>query len=101
MLEKIRNKGEYFGKAILKLAEDSKLPVTVSGVPWMPYITFNKDPQKRYQELRQEFYTQLIRQKVFLPVYHHGYIAYRHTDEDINFVIEAIGNAFDSLKSLA
>jgi len=100
MLEEIRKKGEYFGKEILKLAEASKLPVTVSGVPWMPYITFNKDSQKRHQKLRLKFYTQLIRQKVFLPLYHHGYIAYRHTDEDINFTIEAIKNAFSSLKSL-
>ncbi len=100
MLKEIERKGIYFGKAISMLVEDSKFPCTVSGVPWMPYITFNKDPQKKYQELRLKFYTRLIRQGVFLPLYHHGYIAYRHTEEDINFVIEAIENAFNSLKGL-
>jgi len=100
MLDVIQKKGEEFGQRIVQLIEDSQLPCTLTGVPWMPCFTFDKDPDKRYKELRREFFTQMIRQRVFMAPYHHCYIAFRHTEEDLDEVVAAVGNALDHLKTL-
>jgi 3-aminobutanoyl-CoA transaminase len=98
MLEKIRAKGEKFGKKVGKLIVESGVPCELSGAPWMPFITFIADEKKRYRTLRNEFYTHLIRRGVFLQPYHHGYIAYRHTDEEMDHVAEMIGESLESLR---
>jgi len=100
ILDAIEKKGEDFGQRITRLIEDSQLPCTLSGMPWMPCFTFDRDPDKRYKKLRMEFFTQMIRQRVFMAPYHHCYIAYRHTEEDLNEVTAAVGNAFDHLKTI-
>ncbi|MBL6989250.1 MAG: aminotransferase class III-fold pyridoxal phosphate-dependent enzyme [Bacteriovoracaceae bacterium] len=97
VLGDIKNKGEIFAEQVSKVIANSKVNCTFSGGPWMPYITFNKDDLNKYKELRASFYTKLIRRKVFLQPYHHGYIAYRHTSEDLKYVAEMIE---ESLKEL-
>lgn len=101
VLEVIREKGTRFGDRVAQTVKASALPVTFSGAPWMPYITFDPNPDNRYKILRQEFYTQLIRRGVFLQPYHHGYICYRHTDQDLDFSVNAIRESLDELKNLA
>jgi glutamate-1-semialdehyde aminotransferase len=101
ILEAIFEKGTYFGKAVEKVVADSGLPVTFSGAPWMPFIAFTKDETGLYKQLRNEFYTQLIRRKVFLQPYHHGYICYRHSKEDLDYTVSAIKEALDEIKNLA
>jgi glutamate-1-semialdehyde aminotransferase len=56
----------------------------------MQFITFAKDPEKKYKARRHDFYTQLIRRKVFMQPYHHGYICYRHTDADLQYTVDMI-----------
>jgi glutamate-1-semialdehyde aminotransferase len=75
--------------------------VNFSGAPWMPYITFPKDETGLYKKLRNEFYTHLIRRKVFLQPYHHGYICYRHSKEDLDYTVEAIKESLNEIKPLA
>lgn len=93
----IKEKGERFAKNVNKIIEQSKIPCNLSGAPWMPFITFEHDSKKLYKKLRNEFYTYLIRNGIFLQPYHHGYIAYRHTEEDLRFVEKTIGEALDYL----
>jgi glutamate-1-semialdehyde aminotransferase len=100
VIEKIKERGSQMGVQIEKLLADSGIPAEYSGSPWMPFITFVPDEQKLYRKLRTEFYTQLIRRKVFLQPFHHGYIAHRHTDEDLKIVIDSIGEALDEIKKL-
>jgi hypothetical protein len=38
---------------------------------------------EHYKERRTEFYTQCIRRGLFVQPYHHWYICYRHTEEDL------------------
>ncbi|MBN1224829.1 MAG: aminotransferase class III-fold pyridoxal phosphate-dependent enzyme [Candidatus Aminicenantes bacterium] len=99
MLDAIEKKGEEFGRRISHLIEDSGMPCTLTGIPWMPCITFKKDPDKLYKMLRKEFHTCMIRQQVFMAPYHHCYIAFRHTKEDLDLVVDAVANAFDHLKT--
>ncbi len=95
ILDNIKEKGTRFEKKVTKILESSGIDCSFSGGPWMPYITFNKDEKKQYKDIRNEFYTQLIRRKIFLQPYHHGYICYRHSDKDLDFAADMIE---DSLK---
>ncbi|MFX0004035.1 MAG: aspartate aminotransferase family protein [Candidatus Hodarchaeota archaeon] len=94
VLEDIRAKGNIFAKKVKDSIEDNKIPAIYSGEPWMPYITFQRDSELKYKEIREEFYRQLIRRKVFLQPFHHGYIAYRHTNEDMEFATDMIDESF-------
>ncbi|MFW5628991.1 MAG: aspartate aminotransferase family protein [Candidatus Cloacimonadaceae bacterium] len=100
MLEGVAKKGDMFAKGVEKAIEDTGIPAVFSGGPWMPFITFPRDDEGLYRKLRTEFYTQLIRRKVFLQPYHHGYICYRHTDEDLQYTIGAIEESLRSLKKM-
>ncbi|MCB5229383.1 MAG: aminotransferase class III-fold pyridoxal phosphate-dependent enzyme [Candidatus Cloacimonetes bacterium] len=100
MLDVIAAKGNKFAQDVEKVVDDSGINCRFSGAPWMPYITFPRDDEGLYKKLRTEFYTQLIRRKVFLQPYHHGYICYRHTDEDLAYTVQAIKESLDALKSL-
>ena len=35
---------------------------------------------------------------MFLQPFHHGYIAYRHTDEDLDYAVKAIEESFVEIK---
>jgi 3-aminobutanoyl-CoA transaminase len=59
----------------------------------MSFITFARDEQKRHKARRELFYTCLIRRGVFQQPFHHGYICYRHTDEDLDYTVGAIDEA--------
>jgi glutamate-1-semialdehyde aminotransferase len=100
VMDVIREKGEYFAAGVEKAIEESGVPCEFSGGPWMPFITFKHDPNKLYKKLRKAFYTELIRRKVFLQPYHHGYIAYRHTQEELDYSIEMIKESFIEIKKL-
>lgn len=94
VLEDIWRRGQVFLDKLTKLVEDSKVPATVSGIPPMPYLTFDKADDK-YKERRTLFYTQTIRRNLFIQPYHHWYIAYRHTNEDLDHALNAIGEALE------
>ena len=100
ILDVIAEKGRKFGAEVEKVVEESGVPVNFTGAPWMPYITFKKDEIGRYKQLRTEYYTQLIRRKVFMQPYHHGYICYRHTDEDLAYTVEAIRESIAEVKKM-
>jgi len=100
VLDVIAEKGNKFGSDVQKVIDESGLPVSFSGAPWMPFVTFDKDESGLYKKLRVQFYTELIRRKVFLQPYHHGYICYRHTEEDLSYTVNAIKESLDQLKSM-
>jgi len=99
ILAEVRKKGEFFGKLIEGEVKKSGYDVEFSGAPLMPFITFNKDKEGLYKKLRPAFYTELIRRNVFLQPYHHGYVCYRHTEEDLRYAANMIGEAFGELKN--
>ncbi len=100
VLEVIAQKGWDFAAKVEKVVADSGIPACFTGAPWMPFITFTKDETGLYKKLRTEFYTQLIRRKVFLQPYHHGYICYRHSDADLDYTVGAIAESLASLKPM-
>ena len=70
----------------------------LTGVAPMFYITFKKDAAETHRKRRDDFYTHLIRKGIFLHPHHHGYISYRHTDQDLDSAAKAIDEALAYVK---
>lgn len=94
VLETIWSKGEKFLKDIETQVKKYDVGAEVSGIAPMPFITFSKE-KARYKEIRTDFYTQLIRKKVFLQPFHHGYVCYRHTQEELDYSVKMIGESLE------
>ena len=85
----IWERGTRFLERLGKIVDASGVPVTKSGIPPMPFLTFDK-VDEHYKERRTEFYTQCIRRGLFVQPYHHWYIAYRHTEEDLARALDVV-----------
>ncbi|MCP4180170.1 MAG: aminotransferase class III-fold pyridoxal phosphate-dependent enzyme [bacterium] len=99
ILEAIWEKGRYMMDGIEKQLNKYDVGANLNGIPPMMFITFDRNSSGSYKAKRKDFYTQLIRKKVFLQPYHHGYICYRHTTEDLDYTINAISEALEYLKN--
>jgi glutamate-1-semialdehyde aminotransferase len=100
VLKSIQKKGDHFANKVKESIEESAIPCIFSGEPWMPYITFSPDPKGLYRKLREEFYRQLIRRKIFLQPFHHGYICYRHSEEDLDYAANMIEESLKETKKV-
>ena len=92
VIENIWKKGENFLAGLREIQVKYEAPITVSGIPPMPFITFNKVDED-YKARRTEFYTQTIRKGLFIQPYHHWYICYRHTEADMAKALRTIDEA--------
>jgi len=94
VIETVWRRGERFLGELGKVVSASKVPATVSGIPPMPFLTFDK-VDDMYSKRRKDFYTETIRRGLFIQPYHHWYISYRHTEEDIQLALQAIKEALE------
>lgn len=92
IIEQVWEKGTWFLKALQKAVTDSKMPVSVSGIPPMPFLSFEK-VDGLHKERRETFYTETIRRGLFIQPYHHWYISARHTQADLEKAIRVITEA--------
>jgi len=92
-IERIWEKGDRFLKRVRDIVDKYDAGAELSGVAPMFYITFKRDEAGTHRARRDDFYAQLIRRGIFLHPHHHGYIAYRHTEEDLDMTVEAIDEA--------
>ena len=96
-------RGTKFLERLTRVVKDSGVPATVSGIPPMPYVTFDQAAhegpgspgEKVYKARREYFYTQTIRRGLFVQPYHHWYIAHRHTDADLERALWAIQESLE------
>lgn len=98
VLENIWEKGEKFLKDIQALVDKYDVGAELTGIASMFYITFKKDETNDYKGKRLDFYTQLIRKGFFFTPYHHAYISYRHTQEDLDLALTAIDECLAFIK---
>ena len=93
VIDNIWEKGNRFLEKVRHIISKYDVGAELTGVAPMFYITFKKDTANTYRGRRDDFYTQLIRRGIFLHPHHHGYISYRHTEEDLNITAKAIDEA--------
>jgi glutamate-1-semialdehyde aminotransferase len=93
VLEVIWEKGNRFMEQLEAILDKYDVGAELSGIGPMFFITFKSDAQKIYRRRRNEFYTQLIRQGIFMQPYHHSYICYRHSEEDLDKSLKAVENS--------
>ncbi len=98
VLAKIWEKGGRLMKKIQAIIDKYDVGAELTGVAPMFYITFKKDETDTHRARRDDFYTQLIRRGIFLHPHHHGYISYRHTEEDLDTTVQAIDEAMAYVK---
>jgi glutamate-1-semialdehyde aminotransferase len=96
-LDTLWARGEKLLGELGEVVARSGIPAEVSSIPMMPFISFPRDPEKKYKTRRTQFYTELIRRGVFLQPFHHGYIMARHTDEDLARVVGAVEESLAAL----
>ncbi len=92
VIDVIWERGERFLEHLREIVKNSRLPVTVSEMPPMPFITFDQ-VDDRWKERRKCFFTETIRRKLLLQPDHHWYIAYRHTEQDLDCALRSIAEA--------
>ncbi len=91
VLDVVWEKGRFFMAGIQKAIDKyPEVGARLSGIPPMHYITFDKEPTGLYKKRRNDFFTQVIRGGVFLQPYHHGYVCFKHTQEDLEKSIRVI-----------
>ena len=100
VIENIWKKGEYLLNGFRRLIEPYQDIINLSGIPPMPFFTFPRDSEGKYKERRKAFYTECIRAGVFMQPYHHSYICYRHTEKDLNQVLNAVEGALKVIKEI-
>lgn len=93
VLDKIWEKGGLFLKKVQEIINKYDVGAELSGVAPMFFITFKKDEANTQRARRDDFYTQLIRRGIFFTPHHHGYICYRHTQQDLDKATAAIDDA--------
>ena len=98
VLAEIWKKGEGFMEKIQEIIENHDVGAELTGIAPMFYITFKKDESGSYKGKRKDFYTQMIRKGFFFTPYHHAYICYRHTQEDLILTLTAIDESLEFIK---
>ena len=98
VIDAIWEKGGRFLKRIQGVIDKYDAGAELSGVAPMFFITFKKEEAGNHRGKRDDFYTQLIRRGIFLHPHHHGYICYRHTEEDLEIAAKAIDEGMAYVK---
>ncbi len=98
VLNNIWEKGEWFMGKIQTLIDKYDVGAKLTGVAPMFYITFKKDKTGEYKGKRKDFYTQLIRKGFFFTPFHHAYICYRHTQQDLKSALNAMEESLAFIK---
>ncbi|MEW6532084.1 MAG: aminotransferase class III-fold pyridoxal phosphate-dependent enzyme [Thermodesulfobacteriota bacterium] len=98
VLANIWEKGERFLRKIQAVIDKHDVGAELTGVAPMFYLTFKSDETGAYKGKRKDFYTQLIRKGFFFSPYHHAYISYRHTEEDLELTLNAIDESLAFVK---
>ncbi len=98
VLENIWTKGKWFMEKIQETIDKYNVGAELTGVAPMFYITFKKDDTGAYKGKRKDFYTQLIRKGFFFTPFHHAYISYRHTQEELELTLNAIDESLNFIK---
>lgn len=85
--------GEKLQKGMKEIIAKYGIPAEVSGPGPMPFLTFKSDPEKKHSQRRKLFYTETTANGIFIHPFHHWYIFYTHSDEDIQKTLAVMDKA--------
>jgi len=97
VLDVIWEKGRYLMEGMRRAIAKYDVGAELSGVAPMMFITFKKEEGTLRDQKRADFFTQMIRRKVFFHPHHHWYVCYRHTEEDLGYTIQAVEESLEYL----
>jgi glutamate-1-semialdehyde 2,1-aminomutase len=93
-VERLNHAGQRLWDGIQERARERALPVNLTGHVTMPYLTFPDDEEHR---LNAVFAAACAHNGVFLHPRHNWFVSMALTDQDVDFALMAIGEAFDSV----
>ena len=88
VLPRIWKLGSMLQEGMKALIENHRIPAEISGPPPMPFLTFPYAPDKKFKERRRIFYTETTRKGLFLHPFHHWYVQYTHTEDDVKTTLD-------------
>jgi len=97
VIPQIWKQGEKLQKGLREIVAKYGVPAEVSGPPPMPFLTFKPDKERRHSERRRIFYTETTANGIFIHPFHHWYIFYTHSDEDIKKTVAVMDKAMKTV----
>jgi glutamate-1-semialdehyde aminotransferase len=97
VLESVREAGGKLATGLSEIAARRSLPVTLSPYAEMPFVYFDGDLESNQAARRDRFYAGLARAGVFAHPRHHGFLCWRHTDADLERVLDVVDGAAAAL----
>ena len=82
-------KGEWLRSALTEIVSRLDVPASLSPYPEMPFLHFDPAHVPHADTWRTHLYRHAIRAGVFAHPRHHGFVAFRHSDEDLARVAQA------------
>jgi len=93
VLEAIDRRAKTLAAGLAEIVSRRSLPVTQSPFPQLPFLHFDPDLVSDQGQRRDAFYGALARGGVFAHPRHHGFLCWRHTEADVERVLDAVDEA--------
>ncbi len=93
VLAQIEATGRELAAGLTTIVAETGLPVTLSPYPQMPFLYFDPALATGQAARRDRFYAALVGQGVFAHPRHHGFLSWRHGDQEIDHLRAAVRDA--------
>jgi glutamate-1-semialdehyde aminotransferase len=93
VIDHLERIGRSLAAGLQEVVADTGLPVTLSPFPQMPFLYFDRSLESGQDERRDRFYSSLARQGIFAHPRHHGFVSWRHGEEEIGVLLDAVRTA--------
>lgn len=100
-LDRIERLGERLMLGLGQQVAASSLPVSVLGVPQMPYLRFEYSDDATLSRVRNAFYAEAARAGVLLHPYHHWFISAAMSEHDVDTALNAVAAGFAAAEAAA
>lgn len=94
VLDYVTEMGTKLGDGLRAAASENGFSVTISGVPAIPFMTFDDDPDLF---LNQTFCARMSRRGIYLHPHHNWFVSYAHKEKDIQQTVETAAEVFAEL----
>ncbi len=93
VIDHLERIGRALAAGLADVVAETGLPVTLSPFPQMPFLYFDRGLESGQDGRRDRFYATLARRGIFAHPRHHGFVSWRHGDQEISALLEAVRTA--------